>query len=111
MSIEYGLVLTFFRRNSIFHIRFFLSRLPYLTPGKLKIIVGMSFLVLADKFFWCQKKHKKKIFNSKVAAYVLCPSFDCKLAHESEDITKNAWRTPLNAQCNIEYNILYFFLF
>ena len=56
---------------------------------------------------------KKKIFSSKVASHILCPSFVCKLPHECEDITKNAWRTPLNAQCNIEYNIsqliLYFF--
>ena len=36
------------------------------------------------------------------------------LPHECEDLTKYAWGTPLNAQCNIEYRsqysfILYFF--
>ena len=56
---------------------------------------------------------KKGIFNSKVASHILCPSFVCKLLHECEDITKNAWRTPLNAQCNIEYRLpnLYFLYF
>ena len=29
-----------------------------------------------------------------------------KLPHECEDITKNAWRTPLNAQCNIDYKYI-----
>ena len=33
----------------------------------------------------------------------------CKLRRECEDSTKNAWCTPLNAQWNIDYNILYFF--
>ena len=40
-----------------------------------------------------------------VALLILCPSFVCKFPHECEDITKNAWRTPLNAQCNIEYRL------
>ena len=34
-----------------------------------------------------------------------------KLSHECEDITKNAWRTPLNAQCNIKYRLQYSLLF
>ena len=55
---------------------------------------------------------KKKIINRKVASHrpILCPSFVCrpKLPHECEDIPKNAWRTPLNAQCNIDYNKLFF---
>ena len=35
----------------------------------------------------------------------------CKLPHECEDITKNAWGTPLNAQCNIEYRLQYSLFF
>ena len=54
---------------------------------------------------------KKKIFNSSVASLILCPSFVCKLQHECEDITKNAWRPPLNAQCNIEYRFQYSLFF
>ena len=58
----------------------------------------------------CQKKYKKKkIFNRIVSSHILCTSFVYKLPHECENITKNAWRTPLNAQCNIDYSILYFF--
>ena len=52
--------------------------------------------------FFCAKK-KKEIFNSKVASHIPCPLFVSKLPHECEDITKNAWRTSPNAQCNIEY--------
>ena len=66
------------------------------------------YLVFAHKFF-CAKK--KKNFNSKVASHILCPSFVCKLPHECEDIKKNAWRTPLNAQCNIEYRLQYSLFF
>ena len=33
------------------------------------------------------------------------------LPHECEDITKNAWHTPLNAQCNIEYRLQYSLFF
>ena len=53
------------------------------------------------------KKNKKKFLYGKVALHILCPSFVCKLPHECEDITKNAWRTPLNAQCNIKYRLQY----
>ena len=43
---------------------------------------------------------------------MLRPSFVCKLPHECEDITENAWRTPLlNAQCNIEYRLQYSLFF
>ena len=58
-----------------------------------------------------KKKQKKRflISNSKVALHILRPSFVCKLPHECEDITTNAWRPPLNAQGNIDYNILYIF--
>ena len=50
----------FFRRNSIVHIRLFLSRLLYFS--KFKIIVGTvcHYLVSADKFFFVPKKQKKK---------------------------------------------------
>ena len=73
------------------------------------------YLVFADKillcqkktFFLCQKKNNKKFLYGKVASHILCPSFVCKLLHECEDITKNAWRTPLNAQCNIKYRLQY----
>ena len=34
-----------------------------------------------------------------------------KLLHECEYITKNAWRTPLNALCDIEDQLQYFLLF
>ena len=57
------------------------------------------------------KKNKKKIFNSKVASHILCPSFVRKLPHECQDITKNAWRKPLNAQGNIEYRLQYSLFF
>ena len=57
------------------------------------------------------KKQKKKIYSSEAASHVLCPSFVCKLPHECEDITKNAWRAPLNAQCNIEYRLQYSLFF
>ena len=97
VSIEYVLVFTFSRGSSIFYIRFFLSWFFYLN--------------LANN----NRRYvtKRKIFNSKVASHILCPSFVCKLPHECEDITSNAWRTPLNAQCNIEYRLqysLFFFL-
>ena len=42
-----------------------------------------------------------------VALLELCPSFDCKLPYKCEDITKNAWRTPLNAQSSIDYRLQY----
>ena len=108
-----ALSLLFFRRNSIFHIRFFLSRLLYLTLANLKQSSVCYFLVFADKFFLSQKKKKqqKKSFNSKVASHVLCPSFVSKLPRECEDITKNAWCTSLNAQCNIEYRLQYSLFF
>ena len=35
----------------------------------------------------------------------------CKLPHECEDIIKNPWRTPLNAQGNIEYRLQYSLFF
>ena len=54
--------------------------------------------------FFCAKKQKK--IYSKVASHYVR-----KLPHECDDITKNAWCTPLNAQCNIDYNILYSLLF
>ena len=115
MSIEYGLVFTFFCINAIFHIRFFLSRLLYLALVNLKLSSVCHYLVFADKFFLCQKKkQQKKIFNTKVAShryYVRRLSVLCKLSHECEDITKNAWRTPLNAQCNIKYQFQYSLFF
>ena len=46
-----------------------------------------------------------------VSYNTIWPSFVCKLAHKCEDITKNAWRTPLNAQCNIEYRLQYSLFF
>ena len=52
-------------------------------------------------------KKNKKFLYGKVALHILCPSFVCKLPHECEDITKNAWRTPLNAQCNIKHRLQY----
>ena len=61
------------------------------------------YLVFADNFFCA----KKKFLYGKVALHILCPSFVCKLPHECEDITKNAWRTPLNAQCKIKYQLQY----
>ena len=73
--------------------------------------------ISAKPYFLCQKKKKtkeKQIFNRKVASHILCSSFVCKLPHECEDITKiYAWRTPLNAQCCIEYRLQYsvFFTF
>ena len=82
--------------------------------SKFKIIVGMS---LPCFFFFFWTKQNKKSFNSKVASHnMLCPSFVCRLSvsyilHECEDITKNAWRTPLNAQCNIEYRLEYSLFF
>ena len=114
-----ALSLLFFRRNSIFHMRFFLSGLLYLTLVNLKyssvchyLVFANNYLVFAN-FFGCQKNTQKKIFISKVASHILCPSFVSKLPHECEDITKNAWRAPLNAQCrlisNINYKILYSF--
>ena len=42
---------------------------------------------------------------------LLYPSFVYELPHECEEITKNAWRTPLNAQCSIEYRLQYSLLF
>ena len=86
-----------------FDIRFFLPTLPYLSLVSLISSSVCHYLGFADKFFYAKKK--KKIFYSKVASHILCPSFVCKLPHECEDITKNAWRTPLNAQCNIEYRL------
>ena len=79
--------------------------------SEFKIIVGRSLSCFCWKFFLCQKKTQKKICNSKVALHIQCPSFVCKLPHECEDITKNALRTPLNAQCNIDYNILILYFF
>ena len=64
------------------------------------------YLVFADKFF-CAKKKQKKILYGKVASHILYPSLVCKLPHECENITKNALRTPLNAQCNIKYRLQY----
>ena len=93
----------FFRRNSIFHIRFFLSKLLYVTLVNLKLSSVCHYLVFADKMFCAKKKtKKKKIFNSKVASHILCPSFVCKLPHKCENITKNGWSTSLNTQCNIK---------
>ena len=63
-----ALFLLFFRRNSIFHIRFFLSRLLYLTLVNLKqssVCVSILFLLI---HFFCAKKTKKK-FYSKVASH------------------------------------------
>ena len=42
---------------------------------------------------------------------LLCPSFRCKIPHECEDITKNAWRTPQSTQYNIEHRSQYSLLF
>ena len=42
---------------------------------------------------------------------MLCPSFVCKLPHECEDVTRNAWRTPLNAQCYIKHRLQYYLFF
>ena len=113
MSIEYGLVFTLFFgaiRYSIFDS--FCPGYSTLTYfSKFKIIVGLSLFVFANNFFWAKKKQKQKIFNNKVASHILCPSSVCKLPHEYEDITKNAWRTPINAQCNIEYRLQYFLFF
>ena len=100
------LSLHFSRRNSIFHIRFFLFKLLYFTLVKLKQSSACHYLVFADKLFFVPEITKKKIFNSKGASQILYPSFVCKFPHERDDITKNAWRTPLNARCNIDYNIL-----
>ena len=113
MSIEYGLVFTFF--SAQFDIPYsILFQVTLSHFSKVKIIVGMPLPSFADNFF-VPKKNKKKIFNSKVAwhqsCHILCPSFVCKLPRECEDITKNAWRTPLNAQCNIEYRLHYSLLF
>ena len=49
------------------------------------------------------------IFNNKVASHTLCPWFVCNLPHECDH--KNAWRTPLNAQCNIKYRLQYSLFF
>ena len=46
-------------------------------------------------------------FASIMSYRILCPSFVCKLPHECEDMTKNAWTAPLIAQCNIKYRLLY----
>ena len=52
----------FFRRNSIFRIRFFLSGLLYLTLVNLKSssVPVCHYLVFADIFFFCVKKTKEK---------------------------------------------------
>ena len=63
------------------------------------------YLVFADNFF-CAKKTKKiliaKLFRNNVVYYVRRLSVSYRM---NEDITKNAWRTPLNAQCNIDYRL------
>ena len=80
--------------------------------SKFNIIGGMSLpCFCCDKFHFVQKKNNKKTFNSQVASHMLCSSFVCKLPHKCEDITKNAWRTPLNAQYNIEYRLQYSLFF
>ena len=56
-------------------------------------------------------KKQKKSSLSCFAYSLLCPSFVCKLQHECEDITKNAWRSPPNAQCGIEYRLHYSLFF
>ena len=53
-----ALSLLFFRRNSIFHSRFFLSRLLYLALVNLKQSSVRHFLVFAHNFF-VPKKQKK----------------------------------------------------
>ena len=84
------LSLLFFRRNSIFRIRFFLSRLSllYLTLVNNNRWYAITLFLLIN--FFCAKKinKTKKIFNSKVASQILCPLFVLKLQHECEDITK-----------------------
>ena len=71
-------------------------------------------LFLLTNFFGTKKeKTKKKILKAKLLIGLLSPSFVFKLPHECEDITKNARRTPLNAQCNrpIEYRLQYSLFF
>ena len=68
MSIEYGLVFNFFRRNSIFHIRFFFVQVTLSHFSKFKIIVGMSLLVFADTFF-VSKKQKRFIIAKLLRIY------------------------------------------
>ena len=70
MSIEYGLVFTFF--SAQFDIPYsILFKITLSHFSKLKMIDGSlrHYLVFVDKFFLCQKTHKKKIFNSKVASH------------------------------------------
>ena len=108
MSIEYVLVFTFFSAqfDISYSILFVQVTLSHFSNFKISLIVGMSSLFLLINFFFVPKKTtKNRIFNSKVASHILCPLFVCKLPHECVDITKNAWRTPLNAQCNIEYRL------
>ena len=76
------------------------------------------YLVFADNFIFVPKNNtKNKIFINEVALHQwcrilpVCSSFVCKLPHECEDITKNTWRTPLNAQCNIKYQLQYSLFF
>ena len=66
MSIEYGLVFTFFSARfdipySILFVQITLSHF-----SKFKIIVGMSLPVFTDKFFLCQKKQKKRFLIAKL---------------------------------------------
>ena len=86
MSIEYGLVLTYFSAQFDIPYSIFFLQVTLSLFSKFKMIVGISlgYLVFADKFF----VPKKKIFNSKVAWHILCSSFVCKLLHECKDIKK-----------------------
>ena len=81
MSIDHGLVFTFFSAQfdipySILFVQVTLSHF-----SKFKIIVGMSLACFLLINFICAKKNKKKIFNCKVASHILCLSFVCKLPH------------------------------
>ena len=65
-----ALPLLFFGCNSIFHIRFFLSRLLYFTLVNLKQSSVCHYLVFTDNFFFVpKKKTKKKRFS---IAKLLC---------------------------------------
>ena len=69
------------------------------------------YLVSADNFFLREKNKKKFLIAKLLRTYYVRRLIVCKLPHECEDITKNAWRTPLHAQCNIEYRLQYSLFF
>ena len=101
-----ALSLLFFWRNSIPHSIFFVQ-VTLSNFTKLKIINRryVITLLLPTIFFVPKKKTKKRFLIAKLLRIYYVRRLSVSYRMNVEDITKNAWRTPLNAQCNIEYRL------